>query len=606
MRKLGIARWSSAGALAALILSAGMVLSCTAGEQVAPTPTSPAGAAPSPTVQAPTGAQPSPTARPATGAQPTATVLPAPVATPSAARPAVIPPVPKADGAQYGGTLRVGYFREPLNMDGIRREGTFDRIYLHLSNEYLMTMGKRAEYDPKESLAYAFEVLDNSMRIRFYIREGVKFHRDMGEMKAQDVAWSLNLTFDPNSGYSPDKALAFAAVDKYEVVDDYTVDLVMKEFDGLIVGRHLYDQYRFIRSQKYWEQVGPDVHLSLPVGTGPYYVEEWTPGVGIKYQKHPDYWKEGRPYADSVEVQVIVETRTRLAALQTGQLNNAWLQAEMVPEARESRDIKVWDIGGVGWDGWTWVMGLPPTDDLRIRKAMIKAVDRQAINKSIYLDTLQYHKAWMYDPATSPYGIDLSDLWDGEFKYDPAEASRLVVDYAREKRVNLPITVKGVCERRPDRQLFCEYLQAAWEIIGIKFEFPIVATVGDAARIMDECQTNLQQVGSGVNPIAGPSLDGLVRNRSFVICADKHKADQAVNEKLETLLNEAMQTIDPAVQAEKWRQVQRIAMENAWNNFPALLRVNFVGCHIPTTGGCDENPMYAHGFWHTQDMWLKR
>lgn len=520
----------------------------------------------------------------------------------------MVPPVAKDANAQYGGTLRVGYFREPLNMDGIRREGTFDRIYLHLANEYLMTMGRRAEYDPKESLAYAFEVLDDSMRIRFYIREGVQFHKNVGEMTAEDVAWSLNLTFDPNSGYSPDKAIAFGAVDKYNVVDKYTVDMTMKKFDGLIVGRHLYDQFRFIRSKKYWEQVGADKHLSEPVGTGPYVTVLWTPGVDIKYEKHPSYWKEGRPYADKIEVAVITETRTRLAALQTGQLNNAWLQAEMIPEARKDANLKVWDISGVGWDGWTWVMGLPPTDDIRIRKAMIKSVDRQAINKSIYLDTLQYHKAWMYDPATSPYGIDLSDLWDGEFKYDTAAAKKLVEEYAKEKGLSLPITVKGVCERRPDRQLFCEYLQATWETIGLKFEFPVVATVGDAGRIMDECQTNLQQVGSGVNPIAGPSLDGLTRNRSFMICADKgHKADKAVNDRLQALLDEAIKTVDPVAQAEKWRQVQRIAMEaGGWSSFPALLRVNFVGCHIPTTGGCDTNPMYAHGFWHTQDMWLKK
>jgi ABC-type transport system substrate-binding protein len=252
-------------------------------------------------------------------------------------------------------------------------------------------------------------------------------------------------------------------------------------------------------------------------------------------------------------------------------------------------------------------MGLPPTDDVRIRKAMIKAVDREAVNNSIYLNTLKYHKAFMYDPESSPYGADLSDLWDGEFRYDLDEAKALVEEYAQEKGLSLPVTVKGVCERRPDRQLFCEYLQATWELVGLKFEFPIVATVGDASRVMDECQTNLQQVGSGVNPIAGPQLDGLTRNRSFQICADSHNGDQSVNDRMKALLDEATQSIDPAVHAEKWQEVQRIALEEgSWGSFPALLRVNYVGCHAPTTGGCDQNPMYGHGFWQTQDMWLKR
>ena len=58
--------------------------------------------------------------------------------------------------------------------------------------------------------------------------------------------------------------------------------------------------------------------------------------------------------ADRVNVKIITENRARLAALQTGEVQVAWLQAEQVPEAQKDPNIKVWSFTGVGWDGWAW------------------------------------------------------------------------------------------------------------------------------------------------------------------------------------------------------------------------------------------------------------
>ena len=76
--------------------------------------------------------------------------------------------------------------------------------------------------------------------------------------------------------------------------------------------------------------------------------------------KTPHYWR-GAPMADQVVIKVITETRTRLAALQTGEVQVAWLQAEQVPEAQKDPNIKVWSYGGVGWDGWAWAADRPWT-----------------------------------------------------------------------------------------------------------------------------------------------------------------------------------------------------------------------------------------------------
>ncbi len=543
---------------------------------------------------------------------PTIEPMVAPTAAPeTAGRPPVVPPLAKRDGAQYGGTMKIGYFRKAANMDGIRSSGSFDRIYLHLSNEYMVTLGRQAEYEPQESLAYAFEILDEGLRVRFHIREGVQFHRGAGELKAKDVAFSLNRVRDPDSGEGGQKF--WAGVKNAEAVDDYTMDLHLNKFDGLILAKHLFTYTDYVHSESYWNEVGADAHVSLPAATGPFVVESWQPGVGIDLVKHTDYWKEGRPYADAAEMRVITETRTRLAAIQTGALNAAWLQAEMVSAATEDPDIQVWSRAGMGWDGWYWSTGLPPYDDIRIRKAQIKAVDRKAVNNSIYLNTMNNHNAHAYDPASSPFGVDLSDLWEGEMKYDPPAARALVEDYANEKGLTLPLTIKGVCERRPDRQQYCEFLQAAWADIGIKFDFYIVPAAADRGRVMRECQTHVTQTGSTMNPL-GTSLEALAswhtNNYAANTCKDQghgHGPEgQAIQDALDEQFLAAQQTTDPVKQAEAYKMAQRIALQNAWIYNPSMHRVNYMGCYIPTTGGCDENPFWAHGFWHSQDFWIKQ
>jgi hypothetical protein len=109
----------------------------------------------------------------------------------------VVPPRPLPH-APSGGTLTIGYMRETSSPDGFQAVGTFDRMYFFTGNETLVAIGNDGLYDPAESLAYAYEVLDEGKRYRFHLRQGVQFHGGLGEMSAADVAWSEPY---PSTGY---------------------------------------------------------------------------------------------------------------------------------------------------------------------------------------------------------------------------------------------------------------------------------------------------------------------------------------------------------------------------------------------------------------------
>jgi ABC-type transport system substrate-binding protein len=315
---------------------------------------------------------------------------------------------------------------------------------------------------------------------------------------------------------------------------------------------------------------------------------------------------------DQVNVKIITETRTRLAALQTGEVNVAWLQAEQVPAAKKDPNIQVWDFTGVGWDGWMWAPGLSPLDDIRMRRALVKAIDRGALNKAIYLNTLRPSQSHTFPPE-SPYGITAQDLWQGEWlQYDVAAAKKLVREVAKAKGLELPVQIKGVCEQRPDRQLFCEFLQAAWSEIDVKFEFKIVSNASERSNVMQQCQTHVTQTGSGM--LAPHYMEGSLysaggSNYSVKYCSDKgHQLspqDAQVQAELDRLLDEATQQINADQAIAIYKQVQRLALKNLWVYVPAMLRVNYIGCHIPTTGGCETNPTRGDGFIRAGDFWLK-
>lgn len=521
---------------------------------------------------------------------------------------AKMPPVaPLHEDAPRGGTLKIGYFSPITSADGFQAIGGFERMVFFTSNEPLVAIGKDGKYDPAESLAYAFEILDEGQRVRFFLREGVQFQDGYGVMTAYDVVWSLNRIHDPNGGFGAPGL--FRNFQGAEVVDDYTVDIVLDPADANMVSK-LFERSSLVHSKTHWDSIGgADNHKSTPIGTGPYKVDKWNVGSDIRYIKHDDWWR-GTPYVDEVIISVVREPRTRLALLQTGSLHVAWLQAEMVPVAKKDPNLKVWPFKGVGFDSWIHTNGLAPFDDIRIRRAAVKAINVDDVNTAIYLDTMAANHQWHTFAPPSPFAVDLSESWETELKYDPEGARRLVEEYAVENGLALPLTIKGVCERRPDRLQFCELIQSLWKNIGLKFEFEIVATPADRARIMAECETHVSQGGSGI--LLPFQIDRALHSAGWynyanntALCKNNGQiADETVQTKLDNLLDAASIEFDLERQAELYKQAQYVALKNVWVYPPLLLRVNYIACHV-TTGGCYNNPHRADGFIRVGDFWIK-
>jgi hypothetical protein len=72
------------------------------------------------------------------------------------------------------------------------------------------------------------------------------------------------------------------------------------------------------------------------------------------------------------------------------------------------------------------------------------------------------------------------------------------------------------------------------------------------------------------------------------------------------MLDQATQQRSLSQSIDAYKQVQHMALKNVYQYVPAMLRVNYIGCHIPSTGGCEANPMRGDGSIRPGDFWVKK
>jgi peptide/nickel transport system substrate-binding protein len=316
-----------------------------------------------------------PTAQPA---PPTpAGAAPAPAASTPAA-PAIPPP-------KYGGTFSYPFNFEAPHLD-VHQTGT---ALLHAfgpgaaySRLARFKAGPGVPYGSAIVVGDLAESWDQADEITyvFRLRRGVKFHNlppvNGREFVAEDVVFSYErqIAQKTNAGF-------LGALRKVEAPDKYTVKISLTSLD-LEYPLTVAGGWNKIVAHEAVEQSG-DLKDGPTIGTGPFILEKWEPNSITKMVRNPDYFAKGLPYVDRLEFPRIVDDQTRLAAFRAGQFSTAGPQLtpkdadnlrQQVPNA-QFLPIKQ-PIPGVEL---SMNSKTGPTADRRVRLAVSKAVDRQAL-----------------------------------------------------------------------------------------------------------------------------------------------------------------------------------------------------------------------------------
>ncbi len=136
--------------------------------------------------------------------------------------------------------------------------------------------GSAEPKDIEPDLAERWESSPDRKTWTFFLRKGVKFHGNRGELTAEDVAYSLTRAGDPKrSTFSAD----FTGIDRITRVDNYTVRIELKYPDPNFLGRVSNYHGGNIVSRKAAEELG-DKFGTNPVGTGPFaFAENRDPAI---------------------------------------------------------------------------------------------------------------------------------------------------------------------------------------------------------------------------------------------------------------------------------------------------------------------------------------
>jgi peptide/nickel transport system substrate-binding protein len=291
-------------------------------------------------------------------------------------------------GPKYGGTLHLMLGAAPVSMDPVKQVGLHSSAVAKLYGDTLVKWkgANNSELSIAPSLAKSWEISPDGLVITFHLREGVKFHNvapvNGREMTSDDVKFSIDRILKP-APVSFWKA-ALGKLNHVEAPDKYTVKLVYDAPtpDALAF---LSSGYATIFAREVIEKDG-DASKTI-VGTGPFIFlpAEYVDGSQINLKKNPDYWDTGKPYVDRVEVTVMPDESTQLAAFRAGRLDmisatkvNADALQKTMPDAKRLFPV---DISNVGLQA---SMKQNPTlwGDARVRKALLYAIDCDSLIKA--------------------------------------------------------------------------------------------------------------------------------------------------------------------------------------------------------------------------------
>jgi peptide/nickel transport system substrate-binding protein len=305
--------------------------------------------------------------------------------------------------------------------------------------------------EEKPMLATDWTVSSDAKIWTFDLRAGIPFH-DGTEFTSKDVrrSWEIITSENSRASGASDFRNLVGQLENIDISDPYKVVFNLTQ-PWIEFGFNMSEAWTFaVYSADHWDMVGEDGYLDNPVGTGPFRFAELKVNEHLLYERFKDrgedhWWKI--PEFDELQFLVVPEAVVRLATLLAGEAHIADIPRPLLPQATEAgfrvatsslpglefRGV----IGGQYFDEDKEIKAGPkkgeihpvsptydpddPFRDIRVRKALNLAVDREEIQQVYFGDggiiaTVE---------GIPPYRSDHKDSWT-PYPYDPEEAKKLL------------------------------------------------------------------------------------------------------------------------------------------------------------------------------------
>jgi peptide/nickel transport system substrate-binding protein len=508
-----------------------------------------------------------------------------PAATPT--EEAAPPPTPTEEAAppaEVERPLVVAILADPENLDPQQYESVNAWYVDTAICEGLWRM-KPGTTDFEPVLAESWEVSDDGLHYTFHLRKGVTFH-DGTPFNAEVAKWNIDRQMPGNPYYEMG---VFWLTESYwwqlesaEVVDEYTfrINLTQPSADFFPFG--IYGQ-SFMVSPTAVDEYKEDF-VEHPVCTGPYKFVKWDKGYQIVLERFDDYWGE-KPAIKDVVFRIIQEEMPKLSAFLASEVHLApETGAALVQELQRSENHHVvsvptgaawWFAPNVNWE---------PFQDVRVRRALNHAINKETIVHDILKDTVDIAHGPIA-PAYKCYNPDIT-----VYEYDPEKAKELLAEAGYPDGFEVMLSVPASGSGMLASIEMATSAQADLAAVGIKVNLDIT----DFVTWMDAVLAHgLEFTEASWNVPSVTEADILECNFGPAGLAEGGWGySQYDNPRVNELLLEASQTLDPDERCPLIQEVQKIITDEA---------VGVFVCHAKWNYGLDNR---LEGFNPTGDMQL--
>lgn len=390
-------------------------------------------------------------------------------------------------------------------------------------------------------LAESWKQIDDRTT-EFKLRKGVKFHN--GEnLTANDVKF----TFD-RMKKSPQVSHIIEAVEKVEVVDDYTVRVITKKPFGALLS-HLAHTATGILNRKAVEKYG-NTYGQHPVGTGPYKFVEWRAGDKITLEANPDYFL-GKAPMEKVVFRSIVEGTNRAIGLETGEIDIAY-DVESMDKLmiKDSDTLDYVEEPSLAMEYLGFNASKEPLNNKKLRQAISYAINVQDIIDVVYQGAATKAnspigpKVYGYNPDAKAYD------------YNPEKAKELL----KEAGIKKGLKIKLWTNDNPIRRDIAVIIQDQLKQVGIDV---VIETLEWGAYLEGTARgehdmfllgwvTVTGDADYGLEPLFNSANMGGAGNRSFY-----------KNPKVDELLTKAKNSVDLEKRKAYYYEAQNLIQEDA-------------------------------------------
>jgi peptide/nickel transport system substrate-binding protein len=400
----------------------------------------------------------------------------------------------------------------------------------------------------------------------FHLRSDVAFH----DGSAFDAA-AVKFNFERILALGPRSLKArplLATLDSVEVLDKYTVALHLQQPDGFLLF-NLSLPYLAMVSPTAVQRWGDEYHLHQS-GTGPFMFKEYVAGDhytlvrNTSYRWAPSiYGRHAQPYLREIEWRFLPEAATRAPALEAGDVQVAF---DLVPtdagRILRAPNLRLEHALLTGQSAF-WFMNtqLAPTDDIRVRQAILYGVNIAAGVKAI----MRAQNPVAHGPlsaVTPEYATELNDLYG----YDPVRANALLdaAGWSEKNRAGIrtkngaPLQLLVSMQAWGQSQPFSVLLQAQLRALGIdvKLEMMDYATQVAAGR---QGRKNLLFMGSS----GFSAADSLRPYFHSTNATDGFAWSKFRDPQLDALLDRGPTELDPLVRTALYKEAQQRIMQQA-------------------------------------------